>query len=60
MNNTFGGPRLPIVWIERAEAGLVRRRESEAELLARDQLPADLLPADQPPAAGEPLGEASL
>jgi diaminopimelate decarboxylase len=65
MNNTFGGPRLPIVWIERAEAGLARRRESEAELLARDHLPADQLladklSADQPPAAGEPLEGASL
>jgi diaminopimelate decarboxylase len=65
MNNTFGGPRLPIVWIERSEEGLARRRESEEELLARDHLPADRLPANylstnrpsagQPPVDGEPL-----
>lgn len=39
MNNTFGGPRPPIVWIENGHARLARRRETRAELFARDILP---------------------
>jgi diaminopimelate decarboxylase len=39
MNNTFGGPRPPLVWIENGHARLARRRETDAELLVRDLLP---------------------
>ena len=39
MNNTFGGPRLPVVWIEQHRAWLARRRETVEELFARDVFP---------------------
>ena len=39
MNNTFSGPRPPVVWIEEGEARLARRRETEMEVFSRDLLP---------------------
>jgi diaminopimelate decarboxylase len=42
MNNTFSGPRPPLVWIENGHARLARRRETDAELLARDILPGSM------------------
>lgn len=38
MNNTFGGPRPPIVWIENGTARLARRRETVTEVFARDDV----------------------
>jgi diaminopimelate decarboxylase len=40
MNNTFNGPRPPVVWIVDGVARLARRREAPDEVHGRDLLPA--------------------
>ena len=39
MNNTFSGPRPPVIWIENGQARLARRRETDAEVFSRDLEP---------------------
>lgn len=37
MNNTFIGPRPPVIWIENKSSRIARRRETGAEVFSRDE-----------------------
>jgi diaminopimelate decarboxylase len=39
MNNTFSGPRPPLVWIENGKANIARRRETEEDIYSLDSMP---------------------
>jgi len=37
MNNSFIGPRPPVIWIENKSSRIARRRETDAEVFSRDE-----------------------
>ena len=60
MNNTFGGPRLPIAWIEEGRARLARRREHEDEKPLRAEADIRERPADGMAGQQQLAGDATL